>query len=53
MAHIGHPIIGDKAYGSTIASPRTMLHAQLLSFSLLGKDYTFEAPSPFTLETIK
>jgi 23S rRNA pseudouridine1911/1915/1917 synthase len=53
MAHIGHPIIGDKAYGSTINSPRIMLHAQLLSFSLLGKDYTFEASSPFTLETIK
>ena len=53
MAHIGHPIVGDKAYGSTIDSPRIMLHAQQLSFSLLGEDYTFEASSPFTLETIK
>lgn len=53
MAHIGHPIIGDKAYGSTTDSPRIMLHAEKLSFTLLGEDYSFEAESPFTLETIK
>lgn len=53
MAHIGHPIIGDRAYGSTMESPRIMLHAQRLSFTLLGKDYTFEVEPPFTLDTMK
>jgi 23S rRNA-/tRNA-specific pseudouridylate synthase len=46
MAHLGHPIVGDKVYGSTIASPRIMLHAKVLSFTLAGKLYTFEAPLP-------
>lgn len=53
MAHIGHPIVGDKAYGSTTDSPRIMLHAEKLSFTLNGEPYSFEAPSPFILETIK
>ena len=37
MAHIGHPIVGDKAYGSTVDSPRIMLHAEKLSFTLSGE----------------
>lgn len=45
-AHLGHPIVGDKVYGSTIASPRIMLHAKSLSFTLNGELYTFEAPTP-------
>ncbi len=53
MAHIGHPIVGDRAYGSTTDSPRIMLHAQTLSFTLLGEDYTFEVEPSFTLDTIK
>lgn len=53
MAHIGHPIVGDKAYGSTVDSPRIMLHAEKLSFTLNGEPYYFEVLSPFTLETIK
>ena len=53
MSHIGHPILGDKAYGSTVASSRIMLHAQTLSFTLQGEDYTFETESPFTLEATK
>lgn len=53
MAHIGHPIIGDRAYGSTKDSPRIMLHAKSLSFSLLGEDYSFEVEPPFTLDTMK
>lgn len=53
MAHIGHPILGDKAYGSAIDSTRIMLHAHTLSFSLFGEDYTFQVESPFTLDTIK
>jgi 23S rRNA pseudouridine1911/1915/1917 synthase len=46
MAHIGHPIIGDKAYGSSTSSPRIMLHAKSLSFSLFGEPYMFEVETP-------
>lgn len=53
MAHIGHPIIGDKAYGSTIESSRIMLHAKTLSFTLFDKNYDFEVESPFTKELMK
>ncbi len=46
MTHIGHPIIGDKAYGSSVESTRIMLHAQNLTFILNNKEYSFEAPLP-------
>ena len=43
MSYIGHPIIGDKAYGSTRESERIMLHAKSLSFILKNKTYSFAA----------
>lgn len=46
MSSIGHPIIGDKIYGSITESPRIMLHAHKLSFMLNKKEYTFEAEIP-------
>lgn len=46
MTHIGHPIVGDRAYGSTVESPRIMLHAQKLTFILDNKEHSFEAPAP-------
>lgn len=46
MTHIGHPIAGDKAYGSTSAMPRIMLHAQSITCILANKELTFEAPLP-------
>jgi 23S rRNA-/tRNA-specific pseudouridylate synthase len=46
MAHIGHPIIGDMAYGSIIVSPRIMLHAKSLSFIINNTPYTFETEIP-------
>lgn len=46
MSYIGHPIVGDKAYGSTIDSPRIMLHAKNLSIIVEGKSLGFEAPLP-------
>ncbi len=46
MAHVGHPIVGDKAYGSTIESKRIMLHAQKLSFTLYNEECTFESETP-------
>lgn len=52
MAHIGHPIVGDKAYGSTQNSPHIMLHAKHLSFALEGKEYSFEAESGWKLGTV-
>lgn len=42
MVHIGHPIVGDKAYGSKEESTRIMLHAFSLRFFLKGKEYYFE-----------
>lgn len=46
MTFIGHPIVGDKAYGSTIDSNRIMLHAQSLTFTLDAKEYSFKAEIP-------
>jgi 23S rRNA-/tRNA-specific pseudouridylate synthase len=46
MAHIGHSIIGDRAYGSVTDSPRIMLHAKSLSFELFGEYYSFEVEVP-------
>jgi 23S rRNA pseudouridine1911/1915/1917 synthase len=46
MAHIGHPIVGDKAYGSTQTSARIMLRAKSLSFTLHDIPYTFESVTP-------
>jgi 23S rRNA pseudouridine1911/1915/1917 synthase len=46
MTYIGHPIVGDKAYGSTVDAPRIMLHAKELSFSLQGKTLAFIADTP-------
>jgi 23S rRNA pseudouridine1911/1915/1917 synthase len=51
MAYIGHPIVGDKAYGGILDSERIMLHAESLGFSLEGKDYEFkvDTPTEFTI----
>ncbi len=51
LASIGYPIVGDKVYGNTKANreaeelyglTRQWLHAWRLSFTLFGKDYSFE-----------
>ena len=52
MTSIGHPIVGDKAYGSKVPSPRIMLHAKKLSFSISGKNYMFEALPEDSFENI-
>lgn len=46
MASIGHPILGDMAYGATKKDSRIMLHAQSLSLMLNGKKKTFTAGVP-------
>ena len=46
MSHIGHPIVGDKAYGSTHDAPRIMLHAKTLMFDVGGEKYFFATDAP-------
>ena len=46
MASIGHPIVGDIAYGSIVKDSRIMLHAKSLSFKWNGKVKTFESSPP-------
>lgn len=41
MSHVGHPIVGDKAYGSTHDSHRIMLHAKTLMFEIHKESYFF------------
>jgi 23S rRNA pseudouridine1911/1915/1917 synthase len=51
MSHISHPIVGDKAYGSTQDSPRIMLHAKTLMFDVASETYFFatDVPEEFIL----
>jgi 23S rRNA pseudouridine1911/1915/1917 synthase len=52
MAHLGHPIVGDRVYGRArrnrlpVEAARQMLHAERLSFNhpTTGKRLSFEAP---------
>jgi 23S rRNA pseudouridine1911/1915/1917 synthase len=46
MSHIGHPITGDLAYGSTSDTPRIMLHAKNLGIEIDGKAFSFQADLP-------
>ena len=46
MSHIGHPIVGDKAYGGIKDSPRIMLHAKTLMFEVGGEKYFFSTEPP-------
>ncbi|MDB5260552.1 MAG: hypothetical protein JWN37_783 [Candidatus Nomurabacteria bacterium] len=46
MASIGHPIVGDKSYGSKIESERIMLHAEKISFELNNQKNNFESQLP-------
>ena len=49
MSYIGHPIVGDKAYGSVQGSTRIMLHAHKLSFGLFGETFDFLVESNFEI----
>lgn len=46
MASLGHPIVGDFAYGSKVQSERIMLHAASLGCTVHGKKKTFDASVP-------
>lgn len=58
LAHIGYPIVGDKAYSSRLNAPqnfqRPALHARRLSFNhpRTGKLMTFESPLPKDIEEL-
>lgn len=43
LAHLGHPLHGDAAYGGSVA-PRVMLHAAGLSLFAMGTQHTAHAP---------
>jgi 23S rRNA pseudouridine1911/1915/1917 synthase len=63
MAHIGHPVLGDRTYGGARATklddnaiPRQMLHAETLSLlhPVTGLPMTFSVPPPQDMaETIE
>lgn len=55
LAEIGHPVLGDEAYGDPKdKAPRLALHARLLSFPhpVSGERMTFESPLPPVLEKL-
>ena len=43
LGSIRHPVVGDRRYGSTINTPRILLHAWRIEHPFLG---TIEAPIP-------
>ena len=62
FASIGHPVLGDRTYGSKtsidvgrrkITFPRQMLHAELLGFThpVTGEHLAFTSPLPEDMET--
>lgn len=60
MAHIGHPVVGDRTYGvkderrSPCVAKRQMLHAQSLEFThpATGNSMRIEAPIPPDMLTV-
>ncbi len=58
-AYLGHPIIGDKKYGTDGAEvlrqekPRLCLHASKISFTLEDKEYAFQAEVDASFEKIR
>lgn len=51
MSSIGHPIVGDIAYGSTTSNGRIMLHAKSITCTIGGvsKTYIAELPEKYGL----
>ncbi len=54
LAHIGHPIVGDKLYRGKMIGKRQFLHASFLEFThpTTGKKVTFESKLPQDLRAI-
>jgi 23S rRNA pseudouridine1911/1915/1917 synthase len=52
-AAIGHPLVGDKVYGSSSKLiGRHALHAGKISFAFDGQDYNFNSPLPEDFEQL-
>ncbi|MFQ5579983.1 MAG: RluA family pseudouridine synthase [Nitrospiria bacterium] len=59
MAHLGHPVLGDKVYGGKLGRkpelpcPRQMLHAEVLGFvhPVSQEQMNFSAPIPPDMQT--
>ncbi len=60
MAHLGHPVLGDKVYGGKSARKcgvlceRQMLHAEVLGFvhPVSNEEMTFSAPIPPDMQSV-
>ncbi|MCL4157905.1 UNVERIFIED_CONTAM: hypothetical protein GTU68_030970 [Idotea baltica] len=58
LAHLGHPLVGDQAYGRQRTPPARLnddaLHAQTLGFihPVTGEDLRFEGPLPADLSAL-
>jgi 23S rRNA pseudouridine1911/1915/1917 synthase len=60
MAHLGHPVVGDRQYGPRsrkelpAPAPRQMLHAERLELNhpTTGKRLTFTAPIPADMDAL-
>ncbi|MBI3097608.1 MAG: RluA family pseudouridine synthase [Planctomycetes bacterium] len=48
FAALGHPVVGDKTYGSRVPAPRQALHAWMLGFAhpVTGKRLAFRSEPP-------
>ena len=51
LAHLHHPIVGDRLYGGE-AAPRLFLHAAKLSFRLKSEERTFTSDLPKDLKML-
>ena len=51
LAHLGHPVVGDRIYGSLEEAPRPLLHAAALRLPhpADGRELVIEAPLPADL----
>ena len=57
LAAVGHPVVGDPAYGgakSALKAPRPMLHARRLTLvhPATGEEMSWEAPVPADMELV-
>lgn len=54
LASLGHPVVGDKTYGSSVSGPRQMLHASYLEFihPITNKKMKFSSKPPKDFQRI-
>ena len=47
LSSLGHPVVGDRRYGSTMTAPRMLLHAWKLRHPYFGGDLVAPVPGDF------